>query len=627
MNLKINNFTSIQTLPPILQKKGSKSDTRIRILVLTNNLFKQEEFQRDLGTTYGANVTFAPNTEVITSKFLQDFLAKVITSPHYIIREECKLYDASLNIELSGLEIVEKPEKAPPYLNCTAKLRVWKPIWNKDSQLVKFDTYKYFHGVKGYIDASRQGLLKENVFGWDHLFVNAHSGLTNLDSIHLGLGKVAPRQLVISDFVISHLFYKKPQTLSYHPELKPTQAIEFTKTMSVNTFMKTNPFLSNSHLSIWGLNEIRDRILDEGVFFKAATSRPIKNYFSPPFGGIPLTAKKSQIEETVFMMHDLNHHNIPDLIFDGDDSIEMRNVYLVWRMMSEAITLVIADMLYANTLVKSNPENRDKLDSRIYPLFEALDIESPTEDNRLEIMRKLLWANTQYAVLGDKSEWEKLLKSGCEDKLAAYTGHFEKFFVGDHVWTEANFKNMSHKKEAYQSWVHTLGKKHFREAKLLLLSDMVETIKKRNVDLLSINDVVKGVFEEIFETRIIGLVEKNSKAFDDEERLSRGFRRYMTGQMSFYSHYEIYPGVHERGLALAEEIKDCSFFDAAKREKILKQYKQDVYYLWGLNIITTETADNHIQAHPIFPPVYINYTKQECRSVKEVLKKLYGENV
>jgi hypothetical protein len=331
------------------------------------------------------------------------------------------------------------------------------------------------------------------------------------------------------------------------------------------------------------------------------------------------------VEETVFMMHDLNHHNIPDLIFDGEDSIKMRNVYLAWRMMSEAMTLVVADMLYANTLAITDPAHRDKLDSRIYPLFEALDIETPTNENRLQIIRRLLWANTQYAVLGDDSEWNKLLKSGCENKLIAYKNHFEKFFVGDHVWTAANYKNMAAKKETYQSWIETVGKDEFRKANLILLSDMVEKIEQRGANLDSIKDVVRCVFEEIMESRIINQDKSKSCAIGEDERLSRGFRRYMIGQMSFYAKYEILDGIKERANVMAEKIRSTPFFGKTQRDELLLQFKHDVYYVWGLRIITTATADNYMQVHPIFPPVFINYGRQECKSVKEVLEKLYGD--
>lgn len=625
MSLSIQSTSPLLTTEsPILRKKAQSDDKRITVLVLTDNEFKRTEYNQFLGEGYGVNLFYRKPPEVITNEVIRNILSEWAPSPHYILREESRLINDLNKEELSGTDIVKNPEKSPRFISNQAELRVWKPRWNKDNAtLSELEYTLYVHQVKGYIDANRTDQRNETVFGWDHLFVNAQTGRTHLDTVHSLWGKNSARQLVLADFVTRYLFYPYPKTLVYHTELKPKQAVEFSMNMSVGRFMESNKYLSNRNLSVWGLEAIRTRILAEGVFFSAATSRPVGNYFSPPFGGIPLTPKKTDVEETVFMMHDLNHHNIPDLIFDGDDSEQMRNVYVAWRMMSEAMTLVIADMLYADTLVRSDSENAKKVDSRIYPLFQALAIENPTDENRQSIVRSLLWANTQYALFGDDSAWRRLLKPDQEDKLNAYKRHFEKFFVGDHVWTNTNFKNMSSMKDFYTGWITTVGKDQFAKAGLLLLSDITARIEKRGADLLSLKDVVKHVFEEILESRIFP-TQSNPDKIDDKERLSRGFHRYMIGQMSFYFRYQDLVGMPERTKALAGKLQATSTFDEMARNKIYSQYMNDVRYVWGLGVITSASAENYIQKHPIFPPVYINYSRQESKSVMEAVDKLYG---
>lgn len=544
-------------------------------------------------------------------------------SPLYILREETQLLNDLNKQPLSGIEVVKHPESAPPFLCNQAQLDVWIPVWNSDGSLSELRRDRYTHQVRGYVNPNKKDQHNGKVFGWDHLFVNAKTGRTYQETIATPWGKNSARQLVLGDFVTSRLFYPSPQTLKHHRELCPARAVEFSREMAVGVFMENNLYLSNPHLSVWGLDAMRAHILNEGTFFSAATSRPIKNYFSPPFGGIPLTAKKTDVEETVFMMHDLNHHNIPDLIFDGDGSIEMHNVYAAWRMMSEAMTLVIADMLYADTLVRTNALNASKVDSRIYPLFKALSIEEPTPENRLEIIRQLLWANTQYAVLGDDAEWKRLLQPGQEEKLKAYKNHFEKFFVGDHVWTDRNFKNMSSSCEFYKNWIATVGSDQFARARLLRLSEVAEQIKARGADLSSLNEVVFHVFEKIFEMRIRPAY-LNSETVDEEERLSRAFHRYMIGQMTFYIHYQDVPGIPERMAKMAERLRTTVSFGEAERKEIYNQYVDAVRVVWGCEVMTTAAADNYMQKHPIFPPVYINYSRQESQSVKEVLDVLYG---
>ena len=623
-NSSDNNFSQV-TETPIKRKKARGK--QIRVLMLTGNEHKKKEYANFLEKTYGVRLFYRGPPEVISDQVARKILSEMKPTPHYILREESRLKDDITKKVLSGLEVVKNPEMfSNNFLYNSAHLQVWIPKWNKNSTLKEIERKEYFHKVRGYIDSTRKDELNEAVFGWDPIFVNAITGRTNLDADSLW-GKSSARQLVLADFVTNHLFYKKPHTLKHHDNLNPKQGVEFSMEMSVGRFMEENKYLSNQNLSIWGLDAIKERILNEGVFFKAGTSRPVRNYFSPPFGGIPLTAKKTDVEETIFMMHDLNHHNIPDLIFDGDDSVKMQNVYVAWRMMSEAMTLVIADMLYADTLVRTDPENEQSVDRRIYPLFKALDIEAQTEKKRQDIIRKLLWANTQYAVLGDDSEWKKMVKQGQEGKLKAYKDHFGKFFIGDHVWTNKNFKNMASKKESYNEWIKTVGKDQFEKAGLLFLSDVVEKIKSRDADLSSFKDVVTHVFDEILETRIFPTETSDSVKVDEEERLSRGFRRYMIGQMSFYFRFQELEGISGRAQALAEKIKENEFFDKKLRDEIYNQYKQDVFYVWGMGVITTSAAHNYTQVHPIFPPFYITYSEQEkiYGSIENVVTTLYGE--
>lgn len=603
---------------PITRKKTTDS-LALRVTVLTKNPFKKREFTKDLAEPYGLTVSFKDPTEQVTDQVVRSVLAQTAPSPHFIIREETRLLNG---VTREPISIVEQPEDAPNFVVNESTIAVWVPKWENDT-FSHFEKYTYTHSIKGFIDHTKKDKRTEEVYGWDHLFVNPLTGKSNQEADSSDWGKLSARQLVLSDFIQNHLFYERPQTLSHHHELNPKQGVEFTSDMAVCRFMRENRYLSNPHLDTWGLFEIRERILNEGVFFKSATSRPIKNYFTPPFAGVPLTAKKTDVEETIFMMHDLNHHNIPDLVFDGDGSDEMRNVYVAWRMMSEAMTLVIADMLYADTLVQTDPENKKKVDQRIYPLFEALAIEMPTKANREKIIKQLLWANTKYAVLGDDSEWKKLLKPGSEKALEAYKNHFEKFFIGDHVWTKKNFENMVASKERFTSWIELLGRDTFSSAGVYFLSDVVGKIKERGAHLTCFPEVVESVFNEIIETRIFPPATQKLAFLDEEERLSRAFRRYMIGQLSFYPHYRALPGVIERGRQLAKTVGQTRHFDARKRKEVYFQYKNDVRYVWGTNVITSSTAENYLQLHPIFPPVYINYNRQSSTTVREALYKLY----
>ena len=607
----------------IIRKKSDRST--IKIAIVTENPFKKLEFDKALGKTYGIALQYLPQ-QVLTEKAVRDILLNIAPSPHYILREETRLIDPSTSIEVDYRRFWQNERELPSILCNESLLQVWKPIWNAEGLLERLEYQQFHHGIKGSIRQASGQLPMKLGFGWDPWFVNLSTGKTNAENLSSPWGKNSARQMVMGDFLRANIFYKKPKELQFNQQLRPSKAIEFTADMSVGHFINTNPYLSNPHLSHWFLDGLFNRVLNEGVFFKASTSRPIKNYFTPPVGGIPLTAKKSAIEETIFMAHDIFHHLIPDLVFDCEDSEFSRYVYISWRMMSEAMTLVLADMLYADTLVQSNPQNEAFIDQRIYPLYKALKKEPlSTLEERKSFIIKLLKANVDYAVLGDDASWKQLLRESEEEALERYKSHFEKFFVGDHIWSASNFENMAADKTHFKQWVQKLGLKQFTSAHIPLLSDMCEKIRARGASGSSLKEIIPHIFMEILETRIFPQDKDLFVALNEEERSSRAFQRYMIGQMSFYVRYGDLPGMAERSDAIHRIIQQAAFFDQKTRTSIYGQYERDVRYVRSLDCLTAASENNYLQLHPIFPPVYISYARQEYKTVKEVMDKIYLE--
>ena len=75
------------------------------------------------------------------------------------------------------------------------------------------------------------------------------------------------------------------------------------------------------------------------------------NYWCPGMNaGIPFVRKRDPVHEITFTAHDFGHFLIPDLVFTGELSANVRKTYILYRMMSEATTLVFADMLFVETL-------------------------------------------------------------------------------------------------------------------------------------------------------------------------------------------------------------------------------------------------------------------------------------
>jgi hypothetical protein len=102
-----------------------------------------------------------------------------------------------------------------------------------------------------------------------------------------------------------------------------------------------------------------------------------RNDWAPGLNGaIPLTPKKDPVHGITFMIHDLMHQAIPDLIFTGvpkaEDQALWRNVYSVWRMMSEAFAfaLALADMIFVDSRVQSKLDYDRRTWVGAHPLFD-----------------------------------------------------------------------------------------------------------------------------------------------------------------------------------------------------------------------------------------------------------------
>ena len=155
-------------------------------------------------------------------------------------------------------------------------------------------------------------------------------------------------------------------------------------------------------------------------------------------------------------------------------------------MMSEAMTLVLDDMVYAHTLALSDERNEAYLDTRIYPLFKAMTLPKGSVEEKI---KALLKANVSYAVLGDDSKLYQLTGKHNKKELKAYKDHFKGFFIGDHKWTYKNYCHMKGLKNNYKNWIELVGEDFFKKSNLNLLSHVTKDLSNK-VDLENFEETV-----------------------------------------------------------------------------------------------------------------------------------------
>lgn len=605
-------FIPLPEMEPIFNKSNVESRS-LRVVVITSNVKKFQEFNTQLGEGYGVDVQQWPikaGVELDKNAICLEIMREHSFSPHFILCEKTSLTRRKDGADLTHFPLEQLAKHRLESVIHSSVLEVYKPQWFGEEKILSgFTLRQYEKRSYGYIHPHGDFLQCKDGFGWDALFVNAATNLTN-EEFYSKYGKKSARQYVISDFIETYLRYKTLVGLKHH-ELKLQRPIDFgDHFIHLSEFVAHDPYFSNPFIDEWGIGNLRNAMFNEGLFGKAALSRVVRNYFSPPFSGLPFTGKKDAVEETIFMTHDILHHLVCDLVCDLTPSKAHFYVYSAWRMASEACTLVLADMFYADGLIQSGVP-RSGVDQRIYPLFEAIkrtQKQPESKDEKIKFIQRLLFANIKYALLGDDTEWKALLDLVDFKLLEAYKNHFGKFFIGDNAWTRANFNNMYRHSTSLQEWISNIGEKTFRAANVPLLSDTVKLLKAQQVDLRDYPDVVDGIFNLIFNSRIRPLLDQDKIELEEKETLqSRAFRRFLIGQVSLFARYPTPLNMEPVKKSILLRIQNNAPFSHAEQDEIHLLMEQYILGIEGLRLMSREEALNAIDCSSVFPPVYISY--------------------
>jgi adenylate kinase len=473
--------------------------------------------------------------------------------------------------------------------------RSWLEFWFLDLKGV-LTRGQYEAMVRGFIDLERTK-SDETVFRWDDVFVPLEMD-TDFHALKQEGMKSSARQINIGRFIVDHLYYSSRLDLKFNPFAQQT-TVEFSERAA--QFLLSDPLLVAGTQDTF-LKDMLNRVVNDGVFFRSAQNRREKNYWLPGLNaGIPLTAKKDAVHEVTFMFHDIMHFQIPDLIFDGR-SPHGKAVYSLHRMMGEAITLVLADMLFVDGLKQSGIDY-DWAKRKIYPLYQQLDL--PHEP--VARLRALLHANMIYALFGDESEFLALLRPG-PDGLAAlddYKQKYGRFFAEDWRWTTANYDNMEQQDAFCRKWVDEIVGRHaFSNCGLMLLSDFAAGLHVD--DWNDHREIADSIFDVLFTT----IIKRNMTSKIDvvpEVSASNGFKRYMIGQLSIFARYGRAYDNQARRDKLRSILTRSTLLCESDIIHTLALFRSYIDDLMTRKIITDDDAAVFKAMHPVFPPFYVFY--------------------
>lgn len=543
-----------------------------RILISTSNNSKLVEFKKHF-SNYGIDVVQINSFNVKDLEISKNISIKYTDNKFNvvsIINEESNLYKN--NIIVSDLLDGD-------VLNNISELTVY------DSKENTVNIFKA--NISGIIDIKKRNNNKE-IFGWDDVFVSLSTGKSYHEMREMDL-KVSARDQTISKYIKHRFHYKDRIDLNWNKS-NSDEVINFD-----NSIISNNELLNFDILQHHNLDINLKQVINNGVFFRSAKNRIQKNYWLPGLNaGIPFVPKKDLVHETTFMFHDFMHFLMPDLIIGNSNN---KQLYIIHRMMSEAFSLVYADMLYVDCL-KNNNINYDYSKRKIYPIY------SDSLKNNISL-KELLLANAKYVIFGDDTNYKKFVS---KDNLKEFKTKYSPFFVEDFKWTNKNWENIKY--QNLDKWY-----KDFFSDNLL---ENTYTINQME-NLLNIkDDNNEEIFEKVFNYYYEVFTNKEVKK---ENPLKNSFKRYLVGQAALFSKYSFNTKVkyyYAKTKSIINDISNNITIEDIKRYKSLIQ--TFINNMANDNLISIEDAFTYSEVYPIFKPFYVFYDedKKYYKSLEEI---------
>ena len=560
----------------------------------TTSFEKIGEVQNDL-TPYEITVyklDLVMNDEIMTKILSQDIPREKIIG---IMTEQTEL-KRKREGEFIHLEKVEHYSRLDFYSMCDGKI-------NKDT----FETT-----TSGFIDLSISQPEKRK-YGWDDIFVIFSSMISYLEAQEQG-EKISSRNINMSKLIEKKLHYKKRRDLTHNPQ-HFMETIDFSHDLQ-GYFKKIKEF-NTSYIKNMGIYGLIANSYNQGLFMRSASTRRQSIYWCPGLNaGIPFVSKpKDPMHELTFQFHDISHFNIPDLIPDFSDKFMSihRHVYIVYRLLSESMTLVLADMIFVNSLFESNIQYETVNQRKIYPIFREIiknNHDEIKERHRLaKLIKKILYGSFRYCFYRDTSIWKEMMGSNSDEILGNFSNKYDNYFIEDFKWTNQNYNDMYKSKDIISKWWKNV--ENLREhGTNLELESVTEFIQRNNIDRFTDkHDMNNAIFEAVYETyigRIFGSDNEFDNEFDVESNLTNAFIRYMIGQTRiFFSFEEI-----ESSDKYFEKIKYAIVNGKITVEKI--QVVRDFYEMFLNKLcdsrrITPDDVVTFKQIYPLFNPHYVDY--------------------
>ncbi|HRH45045.1 MAG TPA: hypothetical protein PKY82_25635 [Pyrinomonadaceae bacterium] len=403
------------------------------------------------------------------------------------------------------------------------------------------------------------------------------------------------RELAIS-FLANDRFRLTKTRVSYQPE---SDKILFAQDVAEN-ILADETLKAAEGTAIYNLII---EVFNQGIFFRPIVTQRDRNYWYPPFSGIPITPKRDNVHEMTYLVHDLFHQLFPDGLINFDNSNRYRTSYLINRLMSEAFTLVLADMIFVDSIQSLEYDFSKR---KIYPLFKKTGLSSTSAED----IKKLLFANARFFIFGDVSEFKKLVGDCAE--LDDFVEKYTPFAREDLKWSSQNYQNFQeHPATDYNEWAKYVQK----------IFPEMSAFKKEKTSEEIFNEVFTANWKKI--EKILGANE-NCKLADWEVRRSRGFKKLFAGNLGLWLAYS--PLKNSAMFDYVFNTLQKNTLEIEEIHQIEAVYEKSLTFLRQTNYIDHNDFLTMKIIFPLFKPHFVFYDLQETRDNWAELRTEIFEN-
>ena len=357
---------------------------------------------------------------------------------------------------------------------------------------------------------------------------------------------------------------------------------------------------------------------ERGLFIKAANYPNERAYWNSSLnGGLPIIKKSDPIHEGTFLLHDLLHFvPVDPHIGVAEDTPLRKSGYIAHRMLSEACTLVLADMVAVSD-AKLDLKEYDVNRRMIYAVYQSILQNSGETPNP----QKLLAANAYFCFTGDTIGFE-LLGSSTE-ALQTYRKKYETIFKDDFLWNLHNYESMVNEREnnshvaEYYEWLDV----HLKAPNIEMF-DVISDVNSQTIDISQLLSHFRADFESAFGYQ---------GSLDAFKRTKDATQKYLAGQRIMFArfgnasspsnHQNYFDRSFER-LNEANTIQDIQVIRSSAALAI-QEYIND---LEDKNILLPHEAVLYTYSAPVYPIKYVAYDRVQKSDTEPAVRNFLAAN-